>query len=256
MQTSRPHNFLSPWGRVATLASLCAGFAAVLLLFNRAPALDIAVSAYFFTAEVCATATPAERVCGQFAAESVPVLAALRRALQALPVVIAVVLLVVLVVRRLRLGALDLAGTRLCVALGGFVLSAGLLVNGIIKTWSGRPRPIATDLFGGDMPFAAAGDFTGACASNCSFVSGESASAFWLVALPALAPPAWRLPLYVAALVLASVTAFLRVAFGGHYVSDVILAAIVTLAIFSALALVVGNMVNNRGRNAASNTSG
>jgi len=62
-------------------------------------------------------------------------------------------------------------------------------------------------------------------------VSGEVAEAFWLVAPASLAPPPMRAWTIGAALAFGALTALLRVAYGGHYLSDVLLAALLMLIV-------------------------
>ena len=66
------------------------------------------------------------------------------------------------------------------------------------------------------------------CGRNCSFFSGEGATAFWTYAPAALTPPAWRPLAYVAATVFGVVTSVLRMAFGGHFFTDVAAAGLVS----------------------------
>lgn len=122
-------------------------------------------------------------------------------------------------------------------ALGSLVLCSVLIVNVWLKSFSGRPRPVRTDLFGGDMPFVPAGEFTDHCISNCSFVSGESSGAFWLICLAALLPRRWRPAALAVTGAVAVWVAGLRVAFGAHYLSDVAIAGLLSLATFSLLAM-------------------
>lgn len=103
-------------------------------------------------------------------------------------------------------------------------LGPGLLVNGLLKEFWGRARPRQTDLFGGDLAFSPPWAIVDQCQSNCSFVSGESASSFWLLAFAFVVPSGWRRPVALAALVWAAVMSLNRVAFGGHYLSDALLA--------------------------------
>jgi lipid A 4'-phosphatase len=71
-------------------------------------------------------------------------------------------------------------------------LSAGLLTNLGFKSHWGRPRPVAVTQFGGREQFVPWWDPRGSCGRNCSFFSGEGATAFWTFAPVALAPPPWR----------------------------------------------------------------
>ncbi len=108
------------------------------------------------------------------------------------------------------------------------VLSAGVLTNLTFKSYWGRPRPVAVTQFNGDLPFVPWWDPRGGCARNCSFFSGEGATAFWTYAPAALTPPAWRPLAYVAATLFGVMTSALRMAFGGHFFTDVAAAGLVT----------------------------
>jgi membrane-associated PAP2 superfamily phosphatase len=108
------------------------------------------------------------------------------------------------------------------------VLAAGILTNLTFKSHWGRPRPVAATEFNGPWQFKAWWDPTGQCPKNCSFFSGEGATAFWTIAPAALTPPAFRPLAYVGALVFGAVTSALRMAFGGHFFTDVSIAGLVT----------------------------
>jgi membrane-associated phospholipid phosphatase len=82
--------------------------------------------------------------------------------------------------------------------------------------------------FGGDYTFMPWWDPRGACDSNCSFVSGETSSAVWMTAPAILAPSPWRYVALAAAGVYGLVFASMRMLAGGHFLSDVIFAAIFT----------------------------
>jgi lipid A 4'-phosphatase len=107
-------------------------------------------------------------------------------------------------------------------------LGPGLLVNGILKeTWA-RPRPGMVTEFGGDYAFMPWWDPRGSCDSNCSFVSGETSSAVWITAPAMVAPPPWRFAALGAAGLYALVFGFIRLLAGGHFMTDVIFAAVFT----------------------------
>src|SRR5207237_10742914 len=79
----------------------------------------------------------------------------------------------------------------------------------------------------------------GTCARNCSLFSGEGATAFWTYAPAALAPPAWRPFAYAAATVFGITTSGLRMAFGGHFFTDVAISGLVSFfVIWFAYALI------------------
>jgi membrane-associated phospholipid phosphatase len=107
----------------------------------------------------------------------------------------------------------------------------GLLVNGWLKEISHRPRPEQTLDFGGPWSFRPYEAFDGQCGRNCSFVSGETATAAWTLAPALLAPPQARAACVAAALMFTIATGSLRMAFGGHYLSDVVFAALFTFVI-------------------------
>lgn len=110
-------------------------------------------------------------------------------------------------------------------------LSAGVLTNLTFKSYWGRPRPVLVTQFGGDLPFMPWWDPRGGCDHNCSFFSGEGATAFWTFAPAALAPPPWRPLAYAAATLFGVITSGLRMAFGGHFFSDVATAGLVTFLV-------------------------
>ncbi len=140
------------------------------------------------------------------------------------------------ILRRLGLPWLWLPSGRAVLFMAAtLAVGPGLLVNEGLKDNSHRPRPVQTLEFGGKWEFRPWYRFDGQCARNCSFVSGEAASAFWTVAPAMLTPPPIR-PLAIAtALTFGVATSALRIAFGGHYLSDVLLAGLFTLLIVLAL---------------------
>jgi lipid A 4'-phosphatase len=110
-------------------------------------------------------------------------------------------------------------------------LSAGVFTNLTFKSYWGRPRPVLVTEFGGDLPFVAWWDPRGQCGRNCSFFSGEGATAFWTFAPAALTPPAWRPLAYAAATLFGVATSVLRMAFGGHFFTDIAAAGLVTFVV-------------------------
>src|SRR5215813_8795959 len=110
-------------------------------------------------------------------------------------------------------------------------LSAGVLTNFTFKSFWGRPRPVLVTEFNGDLPFAAWWDPRGGCERNCSFFSGEGATAFWTIAPAALTPPTWRPLAYAAATAFGVTTGVLRMAFGGHFFTDIAAAGIVAFLV-------------------------
>jgi lipid A 4'-phosphatase len=123
--------------------------------------------------------------------------------------------------------------------LSSLILGPLLLVNVILKNNWGRPRPVQVDLFGGNAPYIEVWQITDWCDRNCSFVSGEASSAIWLVAVALLLPKPVRLPATVLAGAYAILLSLNRIAFGGHFLSDVVLSFGLTLLLIAVLHRVV-----------------
>jgi lipid A 4'-phosphatase len=111
------------------------------------------------------------------------------------------------------------------------ILAAGVLTNLTFKSYWGRPRPVVVTQFNGPEQFVPWWDPRGGCARNCSFFSGEGATAFWTYAPAALTPPTWRPLAYAAATLFGVITSALRMAFGGHFFTDVAAAGLVTFLV-------------------------
>jgi lipid A 4'-phosphatase len=134
---------------------------------------------------------------------------------------------------------LMMSGRTVAFLLITMLLSAGILTNLTFKSHWGRPRPVMVTEFNGPWKFMAWWDPRGECSRNCSFFSGEGATAFWTLAPAALAPPPWRPLAYAGAVVFGLVTSGLRMAFGGHFFTDVSIAGLVTfVVIWFAYALI------------------
>src|SRR6195256_315248 len=141
----------------------------------------------------------------------------------------AIVALVIKLVRPDR--PLLISGRAIIFLLLTLTLSAGILTNLTFKSYWGRPRPVVVTQFNGSDQFVPWWDPRGACGRNCSFFSGEGATAFWTYAPAALAPPAWRPLAYAAATLFGVLTSLLRMAFGGHFFTDVAAAGLVTFLV-------------------------
>lgn len=112
-----------------------------------------------------------------------------------------------------------------------FLLGPGLVTNALLKEYWDRPRPVQVTEFGGPWTFKPWYDPSGECRRNCSFVSGEGAAATALVAAAAALPPPIKSPAMIGAGIFAVGVSGLRLAFGGHFLSDLIFAALFTLII-------------------------
>jgi lipid A 4'-phosphatase len=209
------------WGKLKVAAFLAVFvLAAVMLATALFPELDVALAGRFY-----------EGAGNGFALRSQTTLILLRELGYYLPIVVLALTGVAFLLgkRKPRRGGV-LTGRRFLFLALSFALGPGLVVNGVLKEISHRPRPAQIVEFGGTSAFRPWYAVDGACAHNCSFASGEVAGATWLLAPASLLPPPWRAPaLALASLVIVAVAA-LRMAFGGHFASDAAAAVLVTLA--------------------------
>lgn len=208
-------------------AGLLAAFAAALAVFQLWPAIDLAVSGWFY-----------EPASGFWLARN-PWLERVRMVIWHLSTATVVLALAGL--------ALALAGRRLGgigARLWGFVallylLGPILLVNGLLKRHWGRARPADIAEFGGAARFTPPWPPADQCARNCSFVSGEGAAAVALMIsalliLAALRPrltPAIHRAGAALAVILPAIGLGLRIATGRHFLSDTVFAALLVMAI-------------------------
>jgi membrane-associated PAP2 superfamily phosphatase len=134
---------------------------------------------------------------------------------------------------------LMMSGRAMTFLLVTIFLSAIILPNAAFKSHWSRPRPTSVAEFNGNLKFMPWWDPRGQCPKNCSFFSGEGATAFWTYAPATLAPPAWRPLAYAGATAFGIAISGGRVAFGGHFFTDVVAAALVTFfVIWLAYALI------------------
>ncbi|HEX4765095.1 MAG TPA: phosphatase PAP2 family protein [Lichenihabitans sp.] len=214
---------LSPVGR-ALLSGPALGAAlglvvGSLLLFGFVPRLDLAAASLFYAGH--------NHFVGQMRVGD-----ALRRAFYHSPFVVLAILALLWTMRRFGTRFASTShlwapsGRGMIVLLLSLAIGPGLLVNVALKDHSHRPRPMQVEEFGGTLPFRPVGRFDGGCPRNCSFVSGEGSLGFWMLAPALLAPPPLQPLLLAGAALFGLATGVLRMAFGGHFLSDTILAAL------------------------------
>ena len=196
-------------------------------IFVVFPAIDVAVSRLFYAE-------------GRgFVGEHSAVLVAILKLGRWIGWAVGALMIAVLVVRlREPHRVSDSLWRRWWLALLSVALGPGLLVNGLLKAFMGRARPLQTTLFGGSAEFVPAWTYSTGCTSNCSFVSGEASFAaflllfaFWLVA------GASRTAALVALTVFGIAVSINRIAFGAHFLSDVVLAWGLTAIVIAAVDL-------------------
>lgn len=210
-----------PRGPIALCLTAAVGFSVLFLAF---PGLDLAVSELFYRAET------------GFSLSQNPLLRAFRKSAD----LCLAVLLTGLIVRLGWLAARRGPGAVVQARRSGFLLAAlaigpGLVVNGLLKSYWGRPRPVMVDLFGGEAPYQPVWRITDWCQSNCSFVSGEASSAAWMVAALVLIPAGLRPALAGPVIVYALLLSLNRLAFGGHFLSDIVLSWSISGLVFAVL---------------------
>jgi lipid A 4'-phosphatase len=107
-------------------------------------------------------------------------------------------------------------------------LGPGLLVNEVFKREFHRPRPVHVEVFGGVSSFRPLYRRDGDCAANCSFPSGETSAAFWLMAPAVLTPPPLRIAALATAMLFGAATGLTRMAAGAHFLSDILFSGLLT----------------------------
>ncbi|AYG66992.1 MULTISPECIES: phosphatase PAP2 family protein [unclassified Rhizobium] len=213
----------------------------LLYVFYRFPGIDLLVARSVFTATPCASATLPDKVCGTFALARNPLFEIVRDVTLALPYIAAVTLIATLISSWRKHGThwRTPKTDRYVAALISLSIGCGFIVNTLLKSYSGRPRPRSTDLFGGSHDFVQAGSFAGRCLGNCSFISGEASSGGWLLCLILLLPPRLRLRLGIPLAIVSIMMPVMRVMTGAHYLSDAVLGWLLSLVVFAAAMAVI-----------------
>ncbi len=200
----------------------CAFFAAV-LLFLLVPELDLWFSALFY--EAGRGFVHGSAPWAQWFYIGSPILVKLWAAMLAL-------LLLASLWR--RFAALRRPALFLLVVL---LLGPGLITSALKDHW-GRARPAQIAEFGGDKRFTPAWVVSDQCEENCSFVSGHASGAFSLMALAWVFARRRRMWLALGALWGGHI-GLIRIAQGGHFLSDVVFAGFVVYFTAELLARLV-----------------
>jgi membrane-associated PAP2 superfamily phosphatase len=195
--------------------------AAIGLVFGLFPSLDIEIANLFYD--------PAAK---DFPLRTNSVLRYLREAASWILVLLiapsVLALLIKLVIPRAKPWISSRAAIFLIATLA---LAPGFVVNVLLKNHWDRPRPVAVVEFGGSERFVPWWDPRGQCVKNCSFVSGETSSAFWTLAPATLVPAPWRFLGYTAAIGFGVGMGVVRMAMGAHFFTDVVFAGLFTFII-------------------------
>ncbi|MGB0922304.1 MAG: phosphatase PAP2 family protein [Alphaproteobacteria bacterium] len=113
-------------------------------------------------------------------------------------------------------------------------LGPGILVNTVLKEFWGRARPQYIQELGGEAEFTPPYVITNQCESNCSFVSGDSAIAFWIMAIAFVLPTKWQRPALLAGFLFGLLISFFRMGQGKHFTSDTLLAFVFVTLVSAA----------------------
>lgn len=197
-------------------------------IFVTFPGIDLAVSRLFY-------------VEGEgFPAAQITALNTFRAFGQYFPLTLTIVLVIGLVLKLIYPSRPSLFPPRFTLYFSSlFLLGPALLVNGIFKPLFDRPRPRSTIEFGGTESFVHAWGLGGDFFANRSFVSGEAAVVVCLIPLAFFVPVVWRKCVFALLCLFAALTALNRIAFGAHYLSDVLIAAGLMGMLSIALAYVI-----------------
>ncbi len=220
------HMRLTIWLMIATLCAV--------IVFAAFPFLDLRISSLFFNGQA-----------GDWVGRSADFMF-WRDVLRHGGEVFAVVTFLIFL-GNVLIGTTQQTGWRVWAFIWGNTLAcAGLLVNGILKTWLGRARPDGVIEFGGVQTFTPAFQLSNQCFKNCSFSSGEAALVASVV-LPVcvlLWPQLSRSGKVVCTAIatfLIIATAAMRMAAGRHFLSDttmsILFAALTSLILYRVLAI-------------------
>lgn len=123
-----------------------------------------------------------------------------------------------------------------------YAIGVGLIVNVGLKQHVGRARPRDVLDFGGESTFTRVWEISQACRSNCSFTSGEAAGAMAILTVLAILPPLGRAraPVVFALIAIVASLSLNRIAFGAHFLSDVLLSMMIVSIIGLATTLTTG----------------
>ena len=201
------------------------GALVLLMLATFVPGVDLGLSRMFYLPDVGFTWNPDGPL--EFVRRTVPTI------IIASFVLVVVVWLAGLWRRQWFWGVATPHATYLLVTL---VMGPGLIVETVLKPYWGRARPKDITLFGGDAAYTPPLWMADECARNCGFVSGHAAVAFWVTAYAFILPQRWRLPGLLAGLAFGFAMGLVRIIQGAHFLSDVVFAGGIILAVNTALA--------------------
>lgn len=123
----------------------------------------------------------------------------------------------------------SLARPQLVFLIVTLIVGPGIIVNSLLKEYSGRARPIHNEYYGGDKKFSKALTISNQCQSNCSFTSGDASVGFSLFAF-AFIFKRRKILINITAILAGSFIGMARIMQGLHFASDVIFSGIFVYA--------------------------
>ncbi len=112
------------------------------------------------------------------------------------------------------------------------LIGPGIVTNLFFKEFSGRVRPVHVTQFGGQKQFTPYYQVNGACKTNCSFISGHAAAAFFFMAFGYVMRSR---KVFLLGFGFGVAMALTRVVQGGHFFSDVLFAFIINFMILKGV---------------------
>ena len=106
------------------------------------------------------------------------------------------------------------------------VLTVVIIINLILKNFWGRARPGDVVELGGENVFTPWYEFSNACDTNCSFVSGDSSVGFSIIVFYLITKN--NLFFYFS-IFSGLFFGFIRILAGGHFLSDVIFSGLIVI---------------------------
>ena len=205
--------------RRLSLLLIALGFALVIAVYALDPGLDLRVTSHYFFDEAAKKFWLADH----------PVIVSLRNLNSAIDIMIGVALAFAVIYAWIVPAKKPLVSRRAVIFLvATFLLAPVLVANGVFKeNWS-RPRPYHVAEFGGAASFVPWWDPRGTCKRSCSFFSGEVSAAAWTMAPAVLVPGIMGAVAIAASLAFTAAIAVVRLAQGGHFLSDTAFAALMT----------------------------
>ncbi|MCR9255077.1 MAG: phosphatase PAP2 family protein [Alphaproteobacteria bacterium] len=211
----------------------CVAFIVATTFFLSYPQVDLIVSGWFFGPDGFVRG-------GETTAQAIRDVFKLSYTFLCAAIIIAAIVREVAKIRLFRLSRAEVWYLIVSLTTG-----PGILVNSVFKDQWGRARPVTVEEFGGSLDFSPVWMIAGQCDRNCSFMSGEAAAGFSLIAV-ALIASRYRALVFAFAIGVGITMGLVRIVMGGHFLSDTIFAALtVTLVSLIAHHVIVGG--HNKG---------